>query len=427
MITLTKISETSSKITLGWTPVPGCIGYVFYADDTRVSNTWDPNKSQVTFSKGPAKLRVDAVGVEDSGSYPPAPVPTGILRDKPPGWNGGDPTLASSYPGYTVVSATTVNQNLGLNDNTDYFINVSSISWSSQSSGRSIGLNIVGGRNVVVVGADLLFNSTNNLDDSTAVLVSDGNPVGKVYLEGINGKCCNGITLRTKREVIIQNCRIEVSVFNDDSSGGSGIHPDIIQVWGTQVTSHAPVKSIRLHKFTGITHYTGLSVLVEANPASLGTQTDPIVWDNLEVDLHPKHRNGHKDAGNMLYLCDSPTGNAGGPYTEWKGDIYIELPTGGGGAYTRGIDDIMVLRAFTGGGAFVNFPYEIHTSSGATVYTSPNPPPGGTGQGFAQTVGNYLTLSRVSKFIGLRAIVQDGSRVAVPPFSGAGYVSPGYL
>lgn len=423
MITLTKISETSSKITLGWTPVPGCIGYVFYADDTRVSNTWDPNKSQVTFAKGPAEFRVDAVGVKDSGSYPSVVPPTGILRDKPPGWNGGDPTLASSYPGYTVVSATTAGQNLGLNDNTDYFVNVSSISWSS-SSGRSIGLNLVGGRNIVVVGADLLFNSTNNLDDSTAILVSDGNPVGKVYLEGINGKCCNGITLRTKREVIIQNCRIEVSTFNDDSSGGSGIHPDIIQVWGTQVTSQAPVKSIRIHKFTGITAYTGLSVLVEANPATLG-QTDPIVWDNLEVDLHPKARNGHKDAGNMMYLCDSPTGCNGGPYTEWKGDVQIELPTGNGGAYTRGIDDILALRGFCQSGTLV-FPYEIHTPDGTTVYTSPASPTGGSGQAVAKAVGNYLTFSRVPKFVGLKAFVQNGSKVAVPAFSGANYVSPGY-
>lgn len=81
-INLTKISETQSKITLGWTPVPGCIGYVFYADDKRVSNTWDPLRSSVTFSKGPAKFRVDAIGVEDTGVYPPVttPPPTGLGR-----------------------------------------------------------------------------------------------------------------------------------------------------------------------------------------------------------------------------------------------------------------------------------------------------------------------------------------------------------
>jgi hypothetical protein len=76
-MTLTKLSETSTKITLGWTPVPNCIGYVFYADGQRVSNTWDPNRSQVTFAKGPAKFKVQAVGVEDEGVYPSGPPPTG--------------------------------------------------------------------------------------------------------------------------------------------------------------------------------------------------------------------------------------------------------------------------------------------------------------------------------------------------------------
>lgn len=75
MIVLTKVSETSSKITLGWNPVPGCLGYVFYADGTRVSNTWDPAKNQVTFSKGPTSFKVVAIGNQDEGVYPPPAPP----------------------------------------------------------------------------------------------------------------------------------------------------------------------------------------------------------------------------------------------------------------------------------------------------------------------------------------------------------------
>jgi hypothetical protein len=75
-LTITKVSETSTKITLGWTPVAGCLGYAFYADGTRVSNTWDWNKSQITFSKGPAQFKVVALGSEQEGVYPPAsPIP----------------------------------------------------------------------------------------------------------------------------------------------------------------------------------------------------------------------------------------------------------------------------------------------------------------------------------------------------------------
>ena len=29
MLTLTVVSESATKITLGWTPVPGCVGYAF--------------------------------------------------------------------------------------------------------------------------------------------------------------------------------------------------------------------------------------------------------------------------------------------------------------------------------------------------------------------------------------------------------------
>jgi hypothetical protein len=79
-IVLTKTSETSSKITFAFTPVMTAVGYVFFADEKRVSNTWDPLKSSITFSKGAARYRVDAVGVRDSGTYTvDSPPPSGNL------------------------------------------------------------------------------------------------------------------------------------------------------------------------------------------------------------------------------------------------------------------------------------------------------------------------------------------------------------
>lgn len=73
---LTKISETPTTITLGWEPVQGCEGYVFYRDGTRVSRTFDPTRDRVKFSKG-TSYRVEAItfSVIAADSYPDAPAP----------------------------------------------------------------------------------------------------------------------------------------------------------------------------------------------------------------------------------------------------------------------------------------------------------------------------------------------------------------
>jgi hypothetical protein len=83
MITLTLLAETASTITLGWSPVPGCIGYRFTAEkQAKPSHTWDPTKASVKFAKGSTWYKVEALGVEDVGTYtgvePPPPPPTGI-------------------------------------------------------------------------------------------------------------------------------------------------------------------------------------------------------------------------------------------------------------------------------------------------------------------------------------------------------------
>lgn len=78
-LALTKLSETSTKITLGWTPVPGAIGYRFQSATTapKWSHSWDASKSQVTFSKADW-YKVEALGIEAAGQYPttgPEPQP----------------------------------------------------------------------------------------------------------------------------------------------------------------------------------------------------------------------------------------------------------------------------------------------------------------------------------------------------------------
>jgi hypothetical protein len=72
---LTKIAETSTTITLGWTPPAGAVGYYFFADGVRVSNSTKADQSSTRFKKvASGKYAVQALGVQAEGKYPPAPV-----------------------------------------------------------------------------------------------------------------------------------------------------------------------------------------------------------------------------------------------------------------------------------------------------------------------------------------------------------------
>lgn len=74
---LRKVAETATTITLGWDPVPGADGYLFYADGARVSRTFDPKRKTVKFSKGPSSFVVEAVRFArvDADAYPDATPP----------------------------------------------------------------------------------------------------------------------------------------------------------------------------------------------------------------------------------------------------------------------------------------------------------------------------------------------------------------
>lgn len=95
---LTKLSETASSITLGWTPSPGVGGYVFYANGEAVS-TGSPNlrdgspRVSVKFSKvapGPpfqvaAVCRQGGILLLEVGTYSEAPPPPpGVIPPTPP-------------------------------------------------------------------------------------------------------------------------------------------------------------------------------------------------------------------------------------------------------------------------------------------------------------------------------------------------------
>lgn len=70
---LTKLSETATTITLGWTPPAGCKGYVFW-NQTKRSSTLDGSRSSARFAK-PGSYRVEALGLLSAGVWPPVVVP----------------------------------------------------------------------------------------------------------------------------------------------------------------------------------------------------------------------------------------------------------------------------------------------------------------------------------------------------------------
>lgn len=74
---LVKVKEDGSTITLGWEPVPGAQGYLFYRNGVQVSRTFDPKRRTVRISK-PGVYRVQAISftVVDEDTYPDAPAPT---------------------------------------------------------------------------------------------------------------------------------------------------------------------------------------------------------------------------------------------------------------------------------------------------------------------------------------------------------------
>lgn len=83
---LTKLAETATTITLGWTPI-GDRGYRFTREKAngKFSSTWDSTVKQATFSKDSAWYKVEALGLAASGQYPSVtpPPPVGIP------WVGG--------------------------------------------------------------------------------------------------------------------------------------------------------------------------------------------------------------------------------------------------------------------------------------------------------------------------------------------------
>ena len=164
--------------------------------------------------------------------------------------SGGDPRQASSFPGYKTLSITAPGR-YNLDDNSDYFI-TANVKATAPASGARAAVNLVGGRNVVIVGCTIQIaaqTASGDAADPTALLLDDGNPNGTVHIEGcdLTGNV-NGITVRTPRKVVLEYNRVGVSSYQHDHSDA---HPDVIQIWDRHSASpgsrRLPVLHERLH------------------------------------------------------------------------------------------------------------------------------------------------------------------------------------
>ena len=106
---LSVVKQTNSSITVSWTPPSNCEGFEFLRDSKRISNTWDPTESRITFSipdSNPHTFEVRALNVLANGSItvnqptpppPPDPTPSSVW------WVGPQPpsTAIPSIPSGT--------------------------------------------------------------------------------------------------------------------------------------------------------------------------------------------------------------------------------------------------------------------------------------------------------------------------------------
>lgn len=107
------VSQTSTTITLGWTP-QGKFGYLFFnkCDNnfdncTLVSRTNDSTKNTVKFSKGAERYKVSVITEGNNGGYPPVTPPPPPPPPPPSGtapWLGSfNASYQNAQPGQTVI------------------------------------------------------------------------------------------------------------------------------------------------------------------------------------------------------------------------------------------------------------------------------------------------------------------------------------
>jgi hypothetical protein len=335
--------------------------------------------------------------------------PVGTLRWKPPGWNGEDPTLPSSFPGFQVRDITR-DGTVSLTNGVDYFLKVN----ADYSGGGRIWCQ--GGRNIVAIAGEVDYTNSSGDGFNSSMQFEGGDDGATVHVEGVRVKNQpNGFTLKAPKMFQFQN-------IHTDLRDGSGTgHPDLIQVW-----SGAKAKGIRIDHWSGWSGFTYFSDFVDDGSKPFGTET-PGFWELYNVDIHNVNGQG---LGNWM----------GNPNVAvWKGsNLWLETSTEPDGN-RRDMGD--QLRQYglqypppTGPGFGAQ--YQIYAADGTSLlYTSPPNPQGGAPGDIGRLQGQYLRYVNnprmTAEWRTQKAPVSAGADANgnfVPAAKvGVGYKSPGYV
>jgi hypothetical protein len=141
------------------------------------------------------------------------------------------------------------------------------------------GLAIEGGRNVVVMGGEVVIprQPRDSPSDDRRGLRLKGQ-TGTVHVEGLwlRGDLTEGIDIDQRKGAVVQlqNIRVE-TVRARDERNFSDNHPDVVQVW-------AGPAQLRIDRLTGSSDYQGLFIV----PNDEGTQPPPCRVDIRRVNIH---------------------------------------------------------------------------------------------------------------------------------------------
>lgn len=162
MVITTTPTKDGKNVLLSWTPVPGCMGYVFFRDGVRVANTWDPSRSSIKFSTTdglPHTYGVDAIDNGDLGTvkYPSGTfAPDAVVPPSPYKVPSGG-IVATDGP--SLIRAIDTNPSCviladGTYDSSSVFLNRNAIPLYAQHLGKAIlTAGIEGGGNYAKPGA----------------------------------------------------------------------------------------------------------------------------------------------------------------------------------------------------------------------------------------------------------------------------------
>lgn len=303
---LHKVTETSSTITLGWTPPLDAEGYRFSREKSggKYSHTWDGDRSEAKFSKDSAWYMVEALGLEAAGSYPsttPQPPDAAKLKWAPP---------ADFGSGVSVVDFILRNGNrqdsvLYNGDGRDLLVHNPEVITGQIMEFR-------GWRNIKWVGGEI------QRGDTSSGNIIPRNVTGTFHLEGVKIVVNVDGDAICPRELVnvfqIQNCFVQVT--DPDAS----YHSDGFQ---TQVCR---INSLRFDKCTFVTNYQGVFIQNEVG-ADWGYPNLDCEVKEMRMSRTNFKPNGRHPLGSYLFK-----GFPGNLRNEPPGPWYLDevyLPTGG--------------------------------------------------------------------------------------------------